>query len=129
MTDCSESYGYPVELMGSLSGHSVSRLLNTGVNGIHSGLIDWDELEHWIEALETTHGTSYFLEQALFAMVSSRAPVLRLPADTYVVSPAGSSATRTDCVLQHYVYDSKPHYFGRAWRQWLRQWAGATAVA
>ncbi|MEM1440966.1 MAG: glycosyl transferase [Verrucomicrobiota bacterium] len=116
MKDCEESYGYSRELMESLTGEEIPPLLNVGVCGIRSETIDWEEIEHWCATLSEKEGTSYFLEQALVAMMASSQPHTVLPSDTYVTFPREEDARQGAGTLQHYVADSKPWYFGEAWK-------------
>jgi len=116
MKDCEESYGYSRPLMKSLTGAEIPTLLNVGVCGLNSETIDWSELEDWCSKLSQREGTSYFLEQALVAMMASREPHFVLPEDGYQTFPSESATRSGSGVLQHYVADSKPWYFGHAWK-------------
>ncbi|MDF1658878.1 MAG: hypothetical protein P1U58_14780 [Verrucomicrobiales bacterium] len=116
MRDCEESYGYSREAMSALTGKEIPRLLNVGVCGLKSEDIDWVELESWCATLSTKEGTSYFLEQALVAMMASRRPHTVLPHEDYVTFPTELETRRGSGVLQHYVADSKPWYFEHAWK-------------
>lgn len=117
MTDCAESYGYSRQLMEELVGAPVPPLLNVGVCGLRSQDLDWEELEHWCRTLTTREGTSYYLEQALAAMIAARHPPTVLPATDYITFPTRAQVQNREGALQHYVADSKPWYFGEAWRQ------------
>ena len=116
MTDCEESYGYSRALMEELAGAPIPSLLNVGICGLASDWIDWDELEFWCRSLVEAEGTSYFLEQALVAMLVSRAQPTVLPRAEYITFPTRREAESGAGVLQHYVADSKPAYFEKAWR-------------
>lgn len=117
MKDCEESYGYSRDLMESLSGAAIPPLLNVGVCGLESHSLNWEELEFWSRELAAKEGTSYFLEQALVAMMASRLPHTVLPRTRYVTFPDRSATVEGRGVLQHYVADSKPWYFGHAWKR------------
>ncbi|MFN7874029.1 MAG: hypothetical protein ACK5PB_01840 [Pirellula sp.] len=122
MTDCIESYGYSRTLMESLCGASIPSLLNVGVTGLTSELIDWDMLESWTRSLIESEGNSYYLEQALIAMLAARSEHLSvLPAKTYITFPTQRQVIDAFGVLQHYVADSKPWYFGKAWKLCLKK--------
>ncbi|MEM9017571.1 MAG: glycosyl transferase, partial [Verrucomicrobiota bacterium] len=116
MRDCEESYGYSRSLMTSLTGSPIPEELNVGICGLRSETIDWNELEHWCTELVEREGTSYFLEQALVAMIASRAPHRILPRESYITFPSSDEANAGAGVLQHYVADSKPDYFGTCWK-------------
>jgi len=117
MTDCQESYGYTRPLMESLCGETIPEKLNVGICGLRSEDLDWQELEHWCQQLHAAEGTSYYLEQALVAMLAARSNSLSVmpPAD-YITFPTEEQVDLKAGVLQHYVADSKPWYFGKAWK-------------
>jgi len=123
MVDCEESYGYSRGLMESLCGAPIPPLLNVGVCGLHSLLLDWEELEHWCRTLWEKEGSSYFLEQALVAMLAAREQPLVLPRERYITAPSRRQVRQGDGVLHHFVADSKPLYFGPSWRGLLRELA------
>ena len=116
MVDCVESYGYSRELMEELAGAPIPPLLNVGICGLASELINWEELEHWCQILVEREGTSYFLEQALVAMLAARSSPTVMPRSSYITFPTRQQTLAGEGVLQHYVADSKPWYFGEAWR-------------
>ena len=126
MVDCEESYGYSPALMEELAGAPITPLLNVGICGLASHAINWDQLEHWCTVLEQREGTSYFLEQALVAMVAARQQPVVMPRSHYITFPSAHQSSRGEGVLQHYVADSKPWYFGQAWQR-ARQAAGGVA--
>ncbi len=116
MTDCVESYGYSRALMQELAGAEIPPLLNVGICGLRSECLDWEQLEHWCRTLWEREGTSYYLEQALVAMIAARhSPTVMLPQD-YITFPSRDQVLKSGGVLQHYVADSKPWYFGSAWK-------------
>ncbi|MFS6828169.1 hypothetical protein [Cyanobium sp. ATX-6F1] len=116
MVDCEEAYGYSPELMRELAGVPIPPLLNVGVCGLSSETLDWDELESWCHTLRECEGTSYYLEQALVAMLAARLSPNVLPREQYITFPSRPQTLARLGVLQHYVADSKPWYFREAWR-------------
>jgi hypothetical protein len=116
MTDCVESYGYSRPLMEELAGAPIPPLLNVGICGLQSETLDWEELERWCRILVEREGTSYYLEQALVAMLAARAAPVVMPRETYITFPDPKEVARPSAVLQHYVADSKPGYFGTSWK-------------
>lgn len=121
MTDCEESYGYSRRLMEELCGVEIPPLLNVGVCGLDSDWVDWHELEYWSRSLFEREGTSYYLEQALVAMIAARRNAVVLPNVDYITYPTAEQSSQGSGVMQHYVADSKPGYFGKAWRRFLKQ--------
>jgi hypothetical protein len=83
---------------------------------IRSERIDWDYLEHAAATLIRRHGTSYYLEQALIALLASTETPLRLPANDYRLLPTEEECLQPSAVLHHYVDLSKRGYFRHAWR-------------
>lgn len=116
MVDCVESYGYSRELMEELAGTPIPPLLNVGICGLASESINWEVLEHWCQTLVEREGTSYYLEQALVAMLAARSTPTVMPRSGYITFPSRQQTLAGEGVLQHYVADSKPWYFGEAWR-------------
>lgn len=114
--DCEESYGYPTATMGELAGHPIAALVNVGLTGLSSDEIDWDRLEFWTRSLLARHGTSYYLEQALVAMLVAGRPCAIVPAVDYVTRPLPPEALECRAVMHHYVAQSKRWYFRHCWR-------------
>jgi hypothetical protein len=124
MLDVQNAYGYPEATLVTLAGRALPDRLNVGVCGLHSETIDWEKLEFWCARLLEQHGTSYYLEQALCALLLADSNPLRLPMDDYLIMPTESECRAPTAALHHYVAESKRGYFRHAWRQAL---AGAPA--
>ncbi|HUG10848.1 MAG TPA: glycosyl transferase family 2 [Opitutaceae bacterium] len=116
MVDCETSYGYPITLLSKLCGASVEERVNVGICGLDSASLDWERLEHWCARLHAVHGTSYFLEQALVAMLVAGRPCEVAPAADYVCLPARGEVEAPAAVMHHYVAGSKRWYFRHGWR-------------
>lgn len=116
MVDCDEAYGYSTELMHKICGNAIPELLNVGVIGLNSSTINWGALEKWISELEVNGGTSYYLEQALTAMLIGATPSLVLNKEQYKVNPDHYDFEKKNGVLHHYVDLSKAIYFKKAWK-------------
>ncbi len=119
MVDCMESYGYTRQLMETLTGAGIPPLLNVGAIGLNSASIQWNTMEEWIGTLEEKEGTSYYLEQALSAMLISTIPSLILSSDQYIVNPDENSIEHFNGILHHYVDLSKKGYFNKAWKVFI----------
>jgi len=117
MLDCQNSYGYTKGLMEALSDATIPDLINVGVVGVNSKIINWDKLESWITVLEEKEGTSYYLEQALTAMLIGEVKSTILPADEYIVNPSTKAIEGQEGKLHHYVDLSKEGYFKQAWKK------------
>jgi hypothetical protein len=115
MVDCEESYGYSSGLMSALSGADIPALINVGAIGLNSRAIKWDNIENWIKELEEREGTSYYLEQALTAMIIGQTPSVVLNKDAYKVNPGNNDMETKANILHHYVDLSKEIYFKKAW--------------
>lgn len=116
MVDCETSYGYPTQLLSDLCSALVAERVNVGICGLNSGSIDWVELESWCQRLHGDHGTSYFLEQALVAMLVARESAAVAPADDYVCLPSRREVAAPTAAMHHYVAGSKRWYFRNGWR-------------
>jgi len=112
MVDSDNSYGYTNQLMEKLCGRTIRPLINVGAIGLNSGEINWNNLEKWTKTLEETEGKTYYLEQALSAMLIADIPSTILNADEYIVNPDDFSSG----ILHHYVDLSKEIYFTKAWQ-------------
>ena len=117
-TDCAENYGYPRELLRRLAGGEPPPLVNVGLCGLRSEMIDWDFLEHAASTLIATHGTDYYLEQALCALLMARSPEASLaaPAADYLTYPSPEEVSAPTAVMHHYVDLSRDLYHRHAWR-------------
>ena len=116
MIDCVESYGYTMQLMEALCSAAIPKLLNVGVIGLKSDDINWHEIERWIKELEEHEGASYYLEQALTAMLIGNNKATILDKNAYIVNPHDLNE---GAVLHHYVDLSKKVYFTKAWKSFL----------
>ncbi len=119
MMDVHDAYGYPSATLEALTGHPPPMHLNVGVCGLQSDALDWDQLESWCAALLRQHGSSYYLEQALVAMLLSASEPLRLPQKDYLLMPSEAECRAPTAVLHHYVDQSKRGYFRYGWRRAL----------
>ncbi|SEO23521.1 hypothetical protein SAMN05192574_106200 [Mucilaginibacter gossypiicola] len=119
MIDCTEAYGYSQQLMTQLAGSPIKPLLNVGAIGLKSDAIDWDKLENWVKTLEGQEGTSYYLEQALSAMLIGNDNATVLKAEEYIVNPGPDQIKNKTGRLHHYVDLSKEGYFKHAWKHFL----------
>lgn len=119
MLDVHDAYGYPAATLAELAGRPVPECVNVGICGFRSEAIDWEKLEFWAARLIARHGTSYYLEQALVALLLAGADPLRLPRADYLLLPDLAECLRPTAALHHYVDLSKRGYFRHAWRHVL----------
>lgn len=117
--DAEHSYGYPDATLEELAGHPLPARLNVGLCGLRSEAIDWDLLERWTSELIARHGTHYFLEQALVAMLVAGRKCAVAPAQDYLTGPVLPEAEECRAVMHHYVADTKRWYFRHNWRRCL----------
>lgn len=116
--DCTESYGYSRQLMERLAGAPIPPLVNVGLCGLRSESLDWLELEAWCTELIAQEKTSYYLEQALVAMLVARTPSCAVaPAADYLTNPGEDETRSPRAVMHHYVDTSKRWYFRHGWRR------------
>ena len=117
LVDVEESYGYSPALLRSLAGMPIPPLVNVGITGLASESLDWERLERWCRELIAAEGTSYYLEQALIAMLVAGQPCAVAPAPDYIVLPGEAECRNPRAVLHHYVAGSKRWYFRETWRR------------
>jgi len=115
--DCHESYGYSRDLLARLAGAPIPPLVNVGLCGLRSDGLDWDELERWSAELIARERTSYYLEQALVAMLAARQPCAVAPAADYLTLPARAEAVAPRAVMHHYVDTSRRWLYRYGWRR------------
>jgi hypothetical protein len=120
------AYGYSRELLKSLAGGGLPRLLNSGVCGLRSEEIDWEQLEHWAARLEEREGPRYLLEQSLTGMLLAGRECLTLPLDEYLVCPGEAEALEPRAVMHHYAGHTRPLFFRHGWRHVVEQARGGT---
>ena len=116
MLDVHDAYGYPAATLAELAGKPVPAIVNVGICGFRSDDLDWEKLEAWAAQLLARHGTSYYLEQALVALLAATRDPLRLPRDDYRLFPDEAECLAPTAALHHYVDLSKRGYFRHAWR-------------
>ena len=116
MLDCAEAYGYPIDALSQLAGHSVEELVNVGAIALKTSAIDWAVVEAWIVSLEDQFGKSYYLEQALSAMLLGAGKSVVLSRAAYIVNPTPEDILQFRGILHHYVDVSKKGYYRTAWR-------------
>ncbi len=115
--DCEESYGYSRRLMERLAGAPIPPLVNVGLCGLRSDSLNWAEIESWCAELIAREKTSYYLEQALVAMLAARAqPCAVAPSADYLTKPGRAEGRAPTGVMHHYVAESKRSYFRDGWR-------------
>ena len=117
--DVENSYGYPRALLDQLAGAPIANFVNVGLCGLDSGALDWPRIEGWCRELAKRGGWSYFLDQALVAMLVAGRPCAVAPAADYVTLPRPPEALECRAVMHHYVAESKRWYFQHNWRRAL----------
>jgi len=114
--DCWESYGYSRALTESLTGQGLPEAINIGMLLYNGRLTDWDRVEHWLGVLEAKEGRPYNVTQCMFAMLVAGRTIEVLDKEKYKVLARSPGRMVVGRVAEHYVADSKPWYFNRAWR-------------
>lgn len=115
LRDCQESYGAPRSFLASLSSAPVPPQLNCGLYYVHSGAIDWNFMEDAARRLLAAHGFSFYLEQALSALVLGAVGASEL-SDEYLVYPDSTEARDPTRTLLHYLKGSDNPDMESAWR-------------
>ena len=118
-TDIEENYGYPRESLERLTGGRLAREVNVGITGLVSEKIDWESLERWCTELQAIHGTNYYLEQALIAMLGVKAGYCQLAKNKFITYPSEIQMQERVGTMQHYVDLTKKIYFRQLWRDYI----------
>jgi len=119
MLDTQESYGYSRENLAELARAQLPRHLNVGLCALRSDTICWKEIESWTEKLAASGRTTYFLEQALIAMLLAEKTCTLAQAEDYIAYPALAEVLSPTAAMHHYVDTSKIHYFRHGWKTCL----------
>lgn len=118
MVDIAPAYGVPHAVLERLAGCPVHPKINVGLCHWRTPDIDWDFVEHCATAILAEFGFSYYLEQALAAILLARAGAVPLGQD-YVVYPDAATARAAQVAAMHYVDGSRAFYHDFGWRQVL----------
>lgn len=119
MVDIAPAYGVPHADLERLAGCPVHPSVNVGLCHVRTPDIDWSFVEHCAATLLAAHGFTYYLEQALTAILLARVRATPLDPADYVVYPDAATARRATCAAIHYVDGSRSFYYDFAWRQVL----------
>lgn len=115
MVDITPAYGVPQAALDALAGRPVHPKINVGLCHLPTPSIDWDFVEHCTATLLAAYGFTYYLEQALTAILLARLDAVPLDPSTYVVFPDETTARRADAAALHYVNASRRYLYDFAW--------------
>jgi len=118
MQDCRTSYGYPIPALEALAGARLHPRVNVGILHARSDAIDWGFVEHAAGVLLARHGFSYYLEQALTAMLMARANGEALGPE-YMANPDEKAARSGPPVAMHFLDRSILLLYRFGWRRVL----------
>jgi hypothetical protein len=125
MQDISRAYGYSPELMSTLARGYLPKRLNSGMCGLNSDEIDWEQLDAWCREMIEREGKQYLQEQALTAMMVVNKECAVAPREDYIVVPRRREVKRPQAVMHHYAGDMKRWYFQYGWKHIARGTRGA----
>lgn len=117
MVDIAPAYGVPQMDLERLAGCQVHPTVNVGLCHLETSAIDWEFVEYCAIDLLARHGFTYYLEQALTAVLLARMGAVPLPKEDYVVYPDFATARAAQAAALHYVDDSRAYYYDFAWQQ------------
>jgi len=118
--DVQRSYGYSDALLASVATAPLADRLNVGLCGLNSDELDWEKLEWLCRTLIERERTSYYLEQALVAVLLAGRDCTVAPAADYLTLPQPPETENCRAVMHHYVAGSKRWYFQQNWRRCVR---------
>lgn len=116
MVDVEDAYGYPTKTLTELMWEAIPAKVNVGICGLRSNSIDWEKMEWWCTRLIELHGTSYYLEQALVALLLTGVETKSLPPEDYLLMPDEHECRSPTAAMHHYVAESKRGYFRHSWK-------------
>lgn len=120
MWDYQNSYGYTPALLDRVLGRRMPPMINTGLCGLRSEAIDWEQVEHWANLLLRAEGTNHFSEQSLSAMIMAINGSRPAPKD-YLIWPTDEESRFPTTTMHHYVAESRVWYHVYGWPTILRQ--------
>ena len=116
MVDIANYYGYPDELMVSLTNARIPDLVNNCILGLKSEDIEWEKLIIWLKTLLEKEGTHYNVTQGMSAMLLAGKTCEIAPLLEYILMLNHQETINPKGVGYHYVADSKPSYFRYGWK-------------
>lgn len=119
ISDKINAYGFPLEKMDKVSGKKTPEKVNVGLVALKSETINWHDVERWARELEEGTLGSYYLEQALTAMILAGQNSVIGPESDYIVMPTSMQVQSGTGVLHHFVDSSKPDYFIHSWKKFF----------
>jgi hypothetical protein len=119
MVDCQQSYGAPQPLLEALADAPVHPRVNVGLCHLQSTRLDWPFIETCAATILARHGFTYYLEQALAAILMAQARATPLSAEDYLVYPGREQGRAPKQVALHYVDRSFLLLYRYGWRQVL----------
>jgi hypothetical protein len=128
MSDFKSCYGYSDALLQTTFGRPMRPLINTGICGLLSESINWEQVEHWAARLLSAEGTNHFSEQCLSAMILATNGGRPAPKD-YQIWPTGEETRHATATMHHYVAESRVWYHVYGWPAILRQGLSLTRPA
>jgi hypothetical protein len=117
MIDVGDYYGYTRPLLERLAKADIPSGVNVGITGMRSDAFDWALIDQWISDMQRAEGTSYYQEQALFALMMARETPIALPADRYVVQPGPAELQSPRAILHHYVDATRLDLYIQMWER------------
>jgi hypothetical protein len=121
MVDCQQSYDAPQPLLETLAGVALHPRVNVGLCHLQATALDWPFIESCAATILARHGFTYYLEQALAAILMAQARATPLSAEDYLVYPSRKQGREPEQVALHYVDRSFLLLYRYGWRQVLSQ--------
>jgi hypothetical protein len=117
MRDIDYAYSVSPEVVDAIAGKAVPTLINTGVIGLHSGMVDPNELEGRARKLLESRGYRvHFLEQTMTAMMLASRPFKFAPPGDYCIPQAVADCSPVSAVCQHYIPVTRGWMYRKGWR-------------
>jgi len=120
MKDFQYAYSASPTIVDQIAGFKVPALINTGVIGMHTRMVDIDLLERYAKHLLLAEGNRHFLEQTMTAMLLAAQGFDFAPPEDYRIPVSTAECSAAAAVCHHYTHESRGWFYQRGWKKVLR---------
>jgi len=113
------AYSCSIAYLSDLAGEPVRQHVNTGLLGIRSIDIDWEQMEFWTQKLLQDGGRAHLMEQTLYGLHLTGRSCMALDPEEYVLLPDPPEAIECKSIMHHYIVHSRRWFFQRNWRRFI----------
>jgi hypothetical protein len=122
MVDVDTAYGYSPQLRYALARRPIPEAANIGIFGWRSEVLDFAQIQDWLETMVDREDRRYNVTQALCSLMFSGRDCAIAPPEEYIVFPSVEEGKSPSATLHHYVAESKRAYFQYGWKHVARDY-------